>query len=77
MKAPLARARFSVVAALADCQAGHAMWLKALGRTRDAAWLGRFARDPQAVKPGPPIPPYKNLSQVELQAIGADLESLR
>lgn len=47
--------------------------LSRVGRTRDAAWLARFTRDPEAVKPGSPMPPYKNLSEAELQAIAAYL----
>lgn len=51
--------------------------LSRVGRTRDAAWLARFTRDPEAVKPGSPMPPYKDLSEAELQAIAAYLASLR
>jgi cytochrome c oxidase subunit 2 len=51
--------------------------LSQVGRTRDANWLARFTRDPEAVKPGSPMPPYKNLSEAELQAIAAYLAALR
>jgi cytochrome c oxidase subunit 2 len=51
--------------------------LSRIGRTRDAAWLVRFTRDPEAVKPGSPMPPYKDLSEAELQAIAAYLAALR
>ena len=51
--------------------------LSQVGRTRDANWLARFTRDPEAVKPGSPMPPYKNLSEAELQAIAAYLASLK
>ena len=51
--------------------------LSRVGRTRDAAWLARFTRDPEAVKPGSPMPPYKDLSEAELQAIAAYLAVLR
>ncbi|MBI4537447.1 MAG: cytochrome c [candidate division NC10 bacterium] len=51
--------------------------LSRVGRTRDAAWLARFTRDPEAVKPGSAMPPYKELSEAELQAIAAYLGSLR
>jgi cytochrome c oxidase subunit 2 len=51
--------------------------LSRVGRTRDATWLARFTRDPEAVKPGSPMPPYKDLSEAELQAIAAYLAVLR
>lgn len=51
--------------------------LTRVGRTRDAGWLARFTRDPEAVKPGSSMPPYKDLSEAELQAIAAYLASLR
>lgn len=75
-QASLPRARFNMVSALADYQPVHAMWLKALGRMRDAAWVGRFTPRPAGGEAGP-MPPYKDLPEAELQAIGACLDSLR
>ncbi len=51
--------------------------LSAIGSTRDPAWLTRFIRDPEAVKPGSPMPPSKDLPAGELDALVRYLSSVR
>ena len=51
--------------------------LSRIGRSREQAWLAKFIYDPASVKPGSVMPPYKDLSEAELQALAAYLASLR
>lgn len=46
-----------------------------VGTIRNAQWIKRFIRDPNAVKPGAPMPPFKNLSEKELDALANYLAS--
>jgi len=49
--------------------------LSKIGNTRDEAWLERFIKDPQSVKPGTPMPDSKNLPAEELKALVSYLHS--
>lgn len=47
------------------------------GARRDVAWLKRFVKDPNAVKPGSEMPPYGDLPADELDALAGYLASLK
>lgn len=51
--------------------------LSRIGSARDPAWLGRFIRDPAAVRTGSPMPSSKDLPAEELEAMVRYLASLR
>ena len=51
--------------------------LSSIGSLRDAAWLGRFVRDPEAVKPGSAMPDSKELGEEDLSALVGYLSSVK
>ncbi len=51
--------------------------LSKVGAARDAAWLERFIREPQSVKPDSPMPPYGTLPAQQLEALVRYLSSLK
>ncbi len=51
--------------------------LSKVGSARNAEWLRRFVRDPEAVKPGSPMPPSKGFPAEELEALVYYLASLK
>jgi len=51
--------------------------LSSIGSLRDAAWLGRFVRDPEAVKAGSAMPDSKDLGGEDLSALVGYLSSLK
>ena len=51
--------------------------LSRIGAAGDTAWLKRFIRDPAAVEPGSPMPPYTTLSEEDLDALVRYLASLK
>ncbi len=51
--------------------------LSRVGTRRDAPWLRRFVKDPTAVKPDSPMPPYADLPEAELDALAGYLASLK
>ncbi|MBI2486789.1 MAG: cytochrome b N-terminal domain-containing protein [Deltaproteobacteria bacterium] len=48
-----------------------------IGARRDIEWLKKFVRDPEAIKPGSPMPAYKELSEGELDSLLRYLETLK
>ena len=51
--------------------------LTRVGARRDEAWLKGFIKDPAAVRPDSPMPPYGDLSQDELEALAKYLAALK
>jgi ubiquinol-cytochrome c reductase cytochrome b subunit len=51
--------------------------LTRVGARRDERWLKRFIKDPPAVQPRSAMPPYEDLPEEELDALGKYLGSLR
>jgi len=51
--------------------------LSKIGSVRDLDWLKRFIKDPQAVKPGSPMPDSKGLPEESLSAMAQYLVSLK
>ena len=51
--------------------------LTRIGAGRDIEWLKRFLRNPTAVKPGSPMPPYRDLPEEDMDALVSYLASLK
>jgi ubiquinol-cytochrome c reductase cytochrome b subunit len=51
--------------------------LTRIGASRDIEWLKRFLRNPTAVKPGSPMPPYRDLPGEDMDALVNYLASLK
>jgi ubiquinol-cytochrome c reductase cytochrome b subunit len=51
--------------------------LSRIGASRDKEWLKRFLKNPSAVKPGSPMPPYQQLPEEQMDALVGYLASLQ
>jgi ubiquinol-cytochrome c reductase cytochrome b subunit len=51
--------------------------LSFIGQMREIDWLRTYVRDPDSLNPATTMPPYKSLSEKEIDAIAAYLKSLR
>ena len=51
--------------------------LSFIGQMREIDWLRTYVRDPDSLNPATTMPPYKNLSEQEIDLIVAYLKSLQ
>jgi ubiquinol-cytochrome c reductase cytochrome b subunit len=51
--------------------------LSRVGTSRDKEWLKQFLKNPSAVKPGSPMPPYPQLPEEQMEALVGYLASLK
>jgi ubiquinol-cytochrome c reductase cytochrome b subunit len=51
--------------------------LSFIGQAREIDWLRTYVRDPDSLNPATTMPPYKSLSEEEINAIAVYLKSLR